>query len=76
MVNNKANIYRAHVAADIRNALIKVPARNGKPAQYWSQKEQEERLKVAYTKWSDKGGVWSAATPSVCLDNNWQSMIF
>ncbi|KAI1789749.1 hypothetical protein LXA43DRAFT_892226 [Ganoderma leucocontextum] len=55
------NLHRAQVGEDISNALIKSRARNGIPASYWSQEEQEERLVRAYDKWAAVGGVWSAA---------------
>lgn len=59
------NPHRANVAADIREALLIEPAHGGKPAKYWSKEDQYIRLAAVYHKWSQHGGVWSAAAPQV-----------
>ena len=59
------NPYRAQVAEDISNAIIKTKAHDGIPARYWTQEEQEEKLVNAFEKWATVGGVWSAAAEKV-----------
>ncbi|PIL33642.1 hypothetical protein GSI_04265 [Ganoderma sinense ZZ0214-1] len=59
------NPHRSEAANDIVNAILKVRAANGVPAMYHSQPEQERRLIEAYTKWEDRGGVWTAAAAKV-----------
>lgn len=53
------------VGKDIVNSILKKRSEKGTPAEYWEKEEQVERLKAAYEKWSNKGGVWSAAAPKV-----------
>lgn len=65
VLNGTKNPYRSAVGKDIRDAILKTPARNGKHATYWKKDEQELRLQAAYEKWSKKGDVWSAAAPKV-----------
>ncbi|KAI0692731.1 hypothetical protein C8T65DRAFT_745002 [Cerioporus squamosus] len=60
--------YRAAVMRDITDAILKTTASNGNPAIYRSQDEQERRLVEAYTRWADKGDVWSAAAEKVHAD--------
>ncbi|KAF8959245.1 hypothetical protein BDZ97DRAFT_1667389 [Flammula alnicola] len=59
------NAHRREVLLDIRNAIIKNPAKPNQPATYWEQSEQETRITEAYDKWVQCGGVWSAAAPKV-----------
>ena len=56
---------RGTVAREIRDSLLKEVAAPNKPALYWSQEEQEEKLEATYEKWLLHGGIWSAAAPKV-----------
>ncbi|RDX39536.1 hypothetical protein OH76DRAFT_1367415, partial [Lentinus brumalis] len=49
------------VTRDITDAILKATASGGSPAVYRSQEEQERRLVEAYTRWAEKGNVFSAA---------------
>ncbi|KAF8186240.1 hypothetical protein BJ912DRAFT_927161 [Pholiota molesta] len=62
------NPHRQEVLLDIRNAIIKRPAKPNMPALYWSQSEQETRIIEAYNKWLQNGKVWSAAASKVHAD--------
>lgn len=53
------------MAADVTNAILKMHAEKGKPAEYWDKNEQEERLTSMYNKWARKGTIWSAAAQKV-----------
>ncbi len=64
-MNGTKNPKRAAVARDLSGAIIKSTANGKVPAVYWSQPEQEERLKDVFEKWSTEGGVWSAAAAKV-----------
>lgn len=55
------NPHRAEVAKDITDAILKSRAKKGTSATYWNKEDQARRLTEAYEKWSEKGGVWSAA---------------
>ncbi|TFY81311.1 hypothetical protein EWM64_g2701, partial [Hericium alpestre] len=61
VVNGLKNPHWSAIPQDVINAILKVRAMKGQPAKYWSQAEQEERLKGMYEKWVKKGTVWSAA---------------
>lgn len=50
---------------DISSSILKTRAEKGKLATYWSQPEQEERLKATYTRYEAVGDIWSAAAPQV-----------
>ena len=65
IINGTKNPYRKAVAKDIVDALLISRAGDGKPAEYWSQEEQEARLQATYDKWLQAGGVWSAAATKV-----------
>jgi hypothetical protein len=65
IINGLNNPYRAAVAADIRNAVLKVSASKDVPAQYWTKEEQETKVRQVYEKYSQMGGVWSAAAHTV-----------
>jgi hypothetical protein len=65
IINGLNNPYRAAVAADIRNAVLKVSASKDVPAQYWTKEEQEAKVRQVYEKYSQMGGVWSAAAHTV-----------
>ncbi|KAJ6484175.1 hypothetical protein C8R45DRAFT_931628 [Mycena sanguinolenta] len=65
ILNGVNNPYRAAVAAEIRNAVLKRPANKGVPAQYWTKEEQEMKVCEVYDKYSQLGGVWSAAAQAV-----------
>ncbi|KAF8423457.1 hypothetical protein L210DRAFT_3570273 [Boletus edulis BED1] len=65
ILNSGKNTYRAAVAADITNAVLKKRSVKGSGAEYWSKAEQEQRLEAAFTKWAGKGTVWSAAAIQV-----------
>ncbi|KAJ7037697.1 hypothetical protein C8F04DRAFT_1328715 [Mycena alexandri] len=65
ILNGANNPHRGEVLKDIRDAVIKVPANNDAPAQYWPQEEQKTRLAAAFDKWAIRGGVWSAAAHNV-----------
>jgi len=65
VINGTKNPYRKAVAKDIVNALLIRRAGDGKPAEYWSQEEQETHLQATYDKWLQVGGVWSAAATKV-----------
>jgi hypothetical protein len=58
-------MYRAAVAADITNAILKKHSVKGAGAEYWNKEEQEQKLEAAFTKWTEKGSVWSAAAMQV-----------
>ncbi|THH23181.1 hypothetical protein EUX98_g7992 [Antrodiella citrinella] len=62
VLDGTRNPHRVQVFSDIRDAILKVPAENGRPAVYWSQEDQAIRLVSVYQKWSEKGGVWSRAS--------------
>ncbi|KAF8973794.1 hypothetical protein BDZ97DRAFT_1751761 [Flammula alnicola] len=62
------NAHRREVLLDIRNAIIKSPAKPNQPATYWEQSQQETRIVEAYDKWVQRGGVWSAAASKVHAD--------
>lgn len=59
------NPYRREVLVDIRNAVIKTPAKANQPATYWWQPEQEANIVEAYNKWLKHGSIWSAAAAKV-----------
>ena len=65
ILNSQKNMYRAAVAADITNAILKKHSVKGAGAEYWSKEEQEQKLVAAFTKWTEKGSVWSAAAMQV-----------
>ena len=65
ILNSGKNVYRAAVAADITNAVLKRHSVKGSGAEYWNKAEQEQRLEAAFTKWAEKGTVWSAAAMQV-----------
>ncbi|TFY77528.1 hypothetical protein EWM64_g6486 [Hericium alpestre] len=46
VVNGLNNPHRSAVAHDVVDAILKVRAVKGQPAEYWSQAEQEEKLKL------------------------------
>jgi hypothetical protein len=64
--NGTQNPYRATIAHDILNAIMKTRAsqKPKKPATYWEKLEQEENLVLVFEKWARKG-VWSAAASKV-----------
>ncbi|PSR70788.1 hypothetical protein PHLCEN_2v13334, partial [Hermanssonia centrifuga] len=63
ILGGKKNPYRSAVIGDIVSAILKSRATKTRPAEYYKQEEQEENLVAAYRKWSNHGGVWSAAAP-------------
>lgn len=65
VLNGVKNPHYKEVLRDIVEAIIKKRAEKGRPAEYWSQAEQETRLTEAYNKWLEQGNVWSAAAPKV-----------
>ena len=65
ILNSGKNVYRAAVAADITNAVLKRHLVKGSGAEYWNKAEQEQRLEAAFAKWAEKGTVWSAAAMQV-----------
>ncbi|KAF8546806.1 hypothetical protein OG21DRAFT_1479620 [Imleria badia] len=65
ILNSGKNVYRAAVAADITNAVLKKHSVNGSGAEYWNKVEQEQKLEAAFSKWAEKGTVWSAAAMQV-----------
>ena len=65
IIGGTKNPHRSEVAQDIVNAILKSPAKDKTPAMYWSQEEQEDRLKQAFDKWAAVGGIWSAAAQKV-----------
>ncbi|KAF8178001.1 hypothetical protein BJ912DRAFT_1146430 [Pholiota molesta] len=62
------NKHRRHVLQDIRDAIIKTPAKANTPATYWIKAEQEIKITEAYNKWLQHGDVWSAAASKVHAD--------
>ncbi|KAJ7150806.1 hypothetical protein C8R46DRAFT_1229740 [Mycena filopes] len=65
VLNGVKNSHRPALAADIRNAILKKSAEKDAPAQYWPKDEQETRMCAVYNKYSQIGGVWSAAAHMV-----------
>ncbi|THH15644.1 hypothetical protein EW146_g4880 [Bondarzewia mesenterica] len=68
VVNGTKNPCRGAVAKDVVDAILKSRAVAGKNAEYQSKDDQELRLQLMYEKWSQHGGVWSAAASSVHAD--------
>ncbi|KAF9470175.1 hypothetical protein BDN70DRAFT_821684, partial [Pholiota conissans] len=66
--NGAKNPHRREVLVDVRNAIIKKPAKPNQPAEYWPQSEQERRIIEMYDKWVSHGDVWSGAAPNVHRD--------
>ncbi|KAJ7130666.1 hypothetical protein C8R46DRAFT_1236100 [Mycena filopes] len=65
VLNGMNNSHRPALAADIRNAILKRSAEKDAPAQYWPRDEQESKICAVYDKYSQIGGVWSAAAHTV-----------
>ena len=65
ILNSQKNMYRAAVAANITNAILKKRSAKGSGAEYWNKVEQEQKLEAAFAKWAEKGTVWSAAAMQV-----------
>ncbi|CAK5283262.1 unnamed protein product [Mycena citricolor] len=65
LLNGASNPYRARIAMEIRDAILKQPASKGIPAKYRSKEEQESRIIGIFTMYEKIGNVWSAAAQSV-----------
>lgn len=65
IIGGTSNSHTKEVAGDIRDALLSQSASPDGPAHYRLKEEQYTLLCAAYKKWSDHGGVWSAAAPAV-----------
>ncbi|KAI1783814.1 hypothetical protein LXA43DRAFT_902828 [Ganoderma leucocontextum] len=61
VVGGTKNALRPAVAQDLRNAILKAPAKDRVPAVYRSQEDQEKRLEEVFEKWDRHGGIWTAA---------------
>ncbi|TFY76247.1 hypothetical protein EWM64_g7763 [Hericium alpestre] len=68
VVDGMKNPHRSAVSRDVVDCILKMRAAKGKPAEYWSQAEQEQKLEDMYQKWVKKGTVWSAAAQKVHED--------
>ncbi|KAF8173443.1 hypothetical protein BJ912DRAFT_1079230 [Pholiota molesta] len=62
------NPHRREVLVDIRNAIIKTPAKANYPATYWTQAEQEVNITEVFNKWLKYDNVWSVAATKVHAD--------
>lgn len=67
IMGGSGNLFRKAISCDLRNAVLKRPASKDKPAEYWDQAQQEQRLVVVWEKWSLREGIWTAASFKVQL---------
>ncbi|EGN99061.1 hypothetical protein SERLA73DRAFT_73632 [Serpula lacrymans var. lacrymans S7.3] len=71
IINGTNNPNRPQVAQEITDAILVTTAQHNDKtglALYRAKDDQEVRLQMVFEKWSQKGGVWSAASSKVHAD--------